>query len=151
MLLNHKQHAAFVERTQSTYLDHKRWAREAGQFLDYLLDDLRGFVLNNLGERHCRYCRGPVTVETFALDHRIPIERGGSFIFHNLTVVCGTCHAAKGELDYVEFKELMELLRSWSPFVRRYFLARLAGTTHAPRLKFPDSAGLFPEPNLFEK
>src|SRR5579884_3463788 len=103
------QHSAFVNRTQSFYQDQRRRARSAGQELDYRLDDLRTFVRNNLGDRHCRYCRGAITPDRFAVMQRIPVERGGSFYFHNLIVVCTSCGAAKGSLDYVEFQELSEL------------------------------------------
>jgi 5-methylcytosine-specific restriction endonuclease McrA len=141
LLLTVAQHAVFVQRTSESYATQKRRAREAGQLIDYKLEDLRAYVLNNLGDRHCHYCRGAVTVESFALDHRIPIERGGSYTFHNLTVVCDSCETAKGSLDYIEFKELMELLRSWSPFVRRNFLARLqAGAPLVPALELPRPA-----------
>jgi 5-methylcytosine-specific restriction endonuclease McrA len=127
MRLDVQQHAVFVQRTQDAYLAHKQRARAAGQFIDYRLEDLRAYVLNNLGDHACHYCVGPVGVQTFALDPRIPPERGGSYAFHNLAVTCADCHAAKGFLDYVEYKELMSLLRTWAPGVRARFLARLRG------------------------
>lgn len=125
MMLSIPQHAVFMQRTYDSYHEQKSRAREAGKFIDYRIDDLRGYVLNNLGDQRCHYCRGPVRADTFALDHKIPPVRGGSFLFHNLAIVCKDCNEAKGHLDYVEFKELMSLLRSWSPFVRKNVLARL--------------------------
>jgi 5-methylcytosine-specific restriction endonuclease McrA len=140
-MLDVRQHAVFVNRTQAVYHAHKQRARAAGLFLDYRLEDLRAFVLNNLGDRTCHYCRGPVTVDAFALNSRIPPERGGSYAFHNLSVTCADCDAAKGFLDYVEFKELMELLRTWAPGVRGRFLARLRGE------RLPRGRRLPPLPN----
>src|SRR5207244_997113 len=125
MVLSVQQHAVFVQRTHDAYQLHKRRARAAGQFVDFGLDDLRAYVLNNLGDRRCQYCRGPIPAGGFALSPKVPPERGGSFAFHTLVVTCAACDRAKGVLDYVEFKELMHLLRTWAPAVRARFLARL--------------------------
>src|SRR5437762_13135531 len=124
MALGAQQHAVFVQRTEAGYRQHKRQARAAGQFVDFELEDLRAYVLNNLGDRRCQYCRGPVLAANFTLSPKIPPERGGSFAFHNLVVACADCERAKGVLDYVEFKELMQLLRTWSSAVRAHFLTR---------------------------
>src|SRR5205823_15002594 len=105
MVLNVQQHAVFVQRSYDAYQLHKRKARAAGQFVDFGLEDLRAYVLNNLGDRRCPYCRGPILVNNFALSPKIPPERGGSFAFHNLVVTCADCEKAKGVLDYIEFKE----------------------------------------------
>lgn len=125
MMLSTAQHAVFIERTHDEYHRQKRRAREAGDFIDYRLEDLRAYVLNNIGDHRCWYCRGPIHADTFALDQKNPPLRGGSFAFHNLAIVCKGCYQAKGHLDYIEFKELIGLLGSWSPFVRRNLLARL--------------------------
>lgn len=124
-MLSIPQHSVFLQRTHREFEDQKRRARAAGDFVDYRLEDLRAFVLNNIGARRCHYCRGPIRVDTFALDHKNPPLRGGSYAFHNLAIVCKDCVRAKGLLDYIEFKELISLLCSWSPFVRRNLLARL--------------------------
>ena len=92
---------------------------------------------NHLGERHCYFCRGPITPNNFAVVSRIPPERGGSFAFHNLEVVCALCGRTKGSLDRIEFRELHNLLSSWSPFVCRYFLARLRTGVCRTDLLFP--------------
>jgi hypothetical protein len=118
-------HATFVNRTQYCFKEQRRLARAAGASTDYQLGDLRQLVRNHLGERHCYFCRGPITMGNFGIVARVPPERGGGFGFHNLEVVCGHCGETKGSLDRVEFRELFDLLRSWSPFVRHYFLERL--------------------------
>lgn len=118
-------HGSFVSQTQSCFNRQRHLARVAGEPIDYGVEDLRHLVRNHLGERHCYFCRGPITPDNFAIVARIPPERGGSFGFHNLEVVCAPCGQAKGALDRIEFRELHDLLRSWSPFVRRYFLTRL--------------------------
>jgi 5-methylcytosine-specific restriction endonuclease McrA len=142
MAVTGKQQATFMHRTQQAFQAVARRARTAGQALDYRLDDLRALVFANLGERHCPYCRGLVTVENFALDHRNPIERTGSYIFHNLAVVCEGCAVAKSSLDYVEFKELMDLVRTWSVPVQKHFREQLrVGGSQVSPLRFRWPAG----------
>lgn len=138
-----RQQSVFVQRTQEAYQDQLRRARAAQENLDFGIEDIRPYVLNNLGPRACRYCLGPVTPANFALDLKNPPERGGSHIFHNLYVVCADCVAAKGLLDYIEYKELNALLRSWSPFMRRNLLARLRASSH-----IGDGLEFLPNPRL---
>jgi 5-methylcytosine-specific restriction endonuclease McrA len=120
-----RDHTAFLQRTQDLYQQQYRRARAAGEFLDYALEDLRVYVAHNLGDRGCQYCLGPITTANFAFNPKNPPERGGSSAFHNHIVTCSGCQTAKGILDFIEYKELMHLLRTWSPEVRANFLARL--------------------------
>jgi 5-methylcytosine-specific restriction endonuclease McrA len=125
MMLTGPQHAIFMNRTEQIYQAQRRRALSAGQVLDYGPLDLRHYVFNNLGNHHCHYCRGPVAVESFCVDNRIPPDRGGSYAFHNLAIVCKDCQRAKGPLDHFEYRELISLLSTWAPPVRRNFIARL--------------------------
>jgi hypothetical protein len=118
-------HGTFLNRTQHCFKEQRRLARAARASTDYSLGDLRQLVRNNLGERHCYFCRGPITLGNFGIVARVPPERGGGFGFHNLEVVCGRCAETKGSLDRIEFRELFDVIYHWSPFVRRYFLERL--------------------------
>ena len=120
-----REHTTLLHGTHEAYRRQKGLALAAGERLDYTVEDLRVYVRNNLGARACHYCLGPVTAANFALAPKNPPERGGSFAFHNLTVTCSRCAAAKAVLDHIEYRELMGLLRSWSPFIRRNLLARL--------------------------
>jgi 5-methylcytosine-specific restriction endonuclease McrA len=124
--------AVFLRRTEEFYREFRRQARLAGEFVDFQLEDLRAFVEANLGERCCHYCRGPVRVRSFALNARNPIERGGSYCFHNLAVVCRSCDEAKGVMDYVEFKEMWSVLRTWARPVQRRVLAQLRAGRRGP-------------------
>jgi hypothetical protein len=49
-----------------------------------------------------------------------------------LAVVCKDCGQAKGWLDHIEYRELISLLRSWAPRVRRGFIARLRAGRAVP-------------------
>lgn len=55
--------------------------------------------------RTCVYCAGPAT----AIDHVVPVVRGGSNHFANLVPACGTCNSSKGG----------RLLEDWLPSLRR--------------------------------
>jgi 5-methylcytosine-specific restriction endonuclease McrA len=134
-MLSEKNMAIFMQRTAQLFQKHWQRAQAAGQTLDYRLGDLRHFVHYNLGPHHCHYCCGPVEAATFEIDYKIPPARGGSFIFHNLAIVCKDCGQAKGWLDHFEYRELVSLLRTWAPPIRRNFIARLrAGRTIPLRL-----------------
>ncbi len=124
--------AIFTQRTDQLYQKNLRRAQAAGQTLDYRLGDLRYYVSRNIGRHHCHYCCGPVEVGTFDLDYKIPPERGGSFAFHNLAVVCKECSQAKGWLDHFEYRELVSLLRTWATPIRRSFIARLQAGRSIP-------------------
>lgn len=135
--INQWNQACFVDLTQRTFTDQRQRARATGDSIDYGLEDLRQLVQNHLGARHCYFCRGAITADNFAIVSRNPPERGGGFGFHNLEVVCAACGQAKGCLDRIEFRELHDLLRSWSPVVRRYFLTRLRTGVCRADLPFP--------------
>jgi hypothetical protein len=132
MMLSERHQAVFMQRCEQLYQRQWRRAQAAGQILDYPLVDLRHFVFHNLGRHHCHYCCGPVEANTFEIDAKIPPERGGSFNFHNMVVVCKDCCQAKGWLDHFEYRELINLLRSWAPRIRRNFIARLQAGRNIP-------------------
>lgn len=120
-----REQSILVHRLKEIYRQQQGKAIAAGELLDYRVEDLVAYVRNNLGSRNCLYCQGPITAENCALAPKNPPERGGSYAFHNLNVVCAGCAAAKSVLDHIEYRELMGLLSSWSPHIRRNLLARL--------------------------
>jgi len=132
MKLAERHQAVFMQRTDQLYQRLWQRARASRLTLDYPLADLRHYVLRNLGRHHCHYCCGPVEPGTFEIDAKIPPERGGSFNFHNMAVVCKDCGQAKGGLDHFEYRELISLLRSWSPRIRRNVIARLQAGRNIP-------------------
>lgn len=52
----------------------------------------------------CAYGQG--SLETFgsAVDHIMPLARGGSHTLDNLTITCQPCNRAKGDLTRAEFE-----------------------------------------------
>lgn len=47
-------------------------------------------------ERSCQYCGVELTLNTFTMDHVLPISKGGKTTFDNIVVACQTCNANKG-------------------------------------------------------
>lgn len=79
-------------RIKRMQLAHETRARKAG--VPYDLIDLRD-VLKHWDYR-CGICAEPVTVESFTIDHIIPIEAGGAHLFENLQPAHSRCNSVKG-------------------------------------------------------
>jgi hypothetical protein len=124
-----RERALSWQRCGEAYDAHRQGARAHGRCLSYRLEDLYALVARHLDRPVCPYCHGPFTAATLALGHKVPIARGGRFLFKNLDVCCQGCHLLKGVLDHQEFRELLQLIHTWPRPVGNNFLARLrAGT-----------------------
>jgi hypothetical protein len=86
---------------------------------------LRDLLEARLADPVCPYCLGPFSAGTYALEHQVPIARGGRFTFRNLEVTCRDCSVVRGALDRQELRELWALMRTWPRPVLNEFLARL--------------------------
>ena len=115
----------FVKRTGKIFDNHRRNAREAGAWLDYDLEGFRKLVRKALDSGDCPYCWGPLTERNFSPDHKVPTSRAGGHSVANLAICCLDCNLAKGPLDHVEWRQLVQVLASWSAPARRHTLARL--------------------------
>jgi hypothetical protein len=74
------------------------------------LEQLRGLVRGKIGT-YCLYCRQVVTERSFSLDHRTPLERGGSSTdVANLDIICVSSNRAKGTFTHDEFRALIRML-----------------------------------------
>jgi hypothetical protein len=137
-----KDRPPFLEQISTAWELHRRQARAAGTCVAYRLDDLRSVVEHHLAQGVCPYCRGPVTPTNFAIDHKIPIARGGKFSFRNLEICCRECAACKGVLDAQEFRELLLLVRTWPKPVQKLFRARLAAAAAGSTADLPRPGSL---------
>jgi len=70
----------------------------------------------------CPYCMKRVTLATVALDHKIPVNRGGGHTASNLAFICQSCNKAKGNLTADEFRSLIRHLDSWEVEQRNFTL-----------------------------
>jgi 5-methylcytosine-specific restriction endonuclease McrA len=120
-----RERALFLARCRDQYQSQKARARAAGKCLLYSLEDLRDLLEARLAEPVCPYCLGPFGAGTYALEHQVPLARGGKFTFRNLDVTCHDCGVIRGALDRQEFRELWGLMRTWPKPVQKEFVARL--------------------------
>ncbi len=51
----------------------------------------------------CYYCKTPLDLATYHVDHKMPLSRGGLHAAANLACTCPTCNLRKGILTDVEF------------------------------------------------
>ena len=91
----------------------------------------RSFVIAALGGTEdgaisCRYCRKICTISEVAVDHEMPLSRGGSAGLENLGLPCSNCNQAKGSMAPGEFLALIEFLETKIPRARTDVLGRLA-------------------------
>jgi hypothetical protein len=70
------------------------------QFVAWFLGKLGG---NEGSAIRCLYCSQPIDAYSCAIDHAIPLKRGGSPELSNLDVVCEGCNFAKGQMTVEEF------------------------------------------------
>lgn len=76
-------------------------------------------------EKACPYCSTGIGLGNFAVDHKQAIARGGSPLLANCQLTCGPCNRAKGDLNDVEFRDLVAFLTSQSTDMKKSVLARL--------------------------
>lgn len=99
----HKQ-SAFMKRTGSIYgSQQKRYAEKTGQAkLPYTLDQLRHLVQAALGTE-CPYTGLKISLANLAVDHSVPVARGGGWTLDNLRVATKTGNWRKGALTDAEW------------------------------------------------
>jgi hypothetical protein len=125
MLMTLIERPQFLQQTAEWFATTKCAARAAGKFIAYRLEDVRSLAERHFADDTCPYCLGPLRVANFTLDYKIPIARGGKYIFKNIEVCCRDCRLLKGVLDIQEFRELLRLVFSWPKPIQNDFRARL--------------------------
>jgi hypothetical protein len=102
----------------------------------FTMDEFRAHFANALGgvggilpadggSAKCRYCGAWFTADTLAVDHAIPLARGGSQGLENLEFPCARCNSRKGGLTPDEYLALLGFLERSLPFGRLDVLDRL--------------------------
>jgi 5-methylcytosine-specific restriction endonuclease McrA len=61
----------------------------------------------------CFYTGQPLMVDDFSVDHKIPLERGGTNSFDNLCVCTKEVNTSKGTMTANEFISLISLIHTW--------------------------------------
>lgn len=115
------QAEALHKRAQAIYDGLRRRARKAGVALDCDTPVIRELLV---AHRQCFYCRGLLSFDV-TVDHKLPLDRGGSHGFANLAVCCTRCNTLKGLMDGEEFEEFLALLQRLDPRARNDLTSRL--------------------------
>lgn len=62
----------------------------------------------------CYYSGEPLKItDKYHVDHKMPVQRGGTNLLSNLCICSSRMNTAKGGLTDHEFKELLDLISSW--------------------------------------
>lgn len=110
----------------------------ASEVLPYPFEELFGWVWNKYGvtAHRCPWCGAPIDFLSMQIDHRIPIEKGGSLALDNLEGICKPCNELKGAQDPSEYKRLLDFLDGLSNWHRVYIEQRIRAGAVANRLRF---------------
>jgi len=111
--------------------------------LPFTLEQFRADVLSVMGGKEdgafiCRYCNRPLDLDEIAVDHAMPLSRGGGIGLDNLDYPCKEDNQRKGSMDPNEYMGLLKYLDTIHPLARQDILSRLqkavtlaAGTWHS--------------------
>ena len=135
----HFNHRLFQTRTASIFrhqaevakanlAKHKALVGSAGGKITLAV--IRNLVSNALSVP-CLYCREPITVRNFSLDHKIPVSRGGTLEAYNAEIICLPCNQRKGALTDCEFYALISLLHDLNSEASQDVLRRLRAGSKA--------------------
>jgi len=68
-------------------------------------------VINMMNQASiCEYCHKPIAPLDYSIDHKIPLNKGGTNDISNLHLICIKCNKVKGDLTDEQFKDLMNYL-----------------------------------------
>lgn len=110
-----KPQQIFMKRSLSIYGGMKERAAKIGLEMPFTIHQLRGWLIERFngdvaGVTRCEYSDELLTAETFSVDHRYPVSRGGSFGMVNLSICSQKQNLRKGNMSEVEYKIFREFV-----------------------------------------
>ena len=110
----------------------------ASEVLPYIFEEFYGWVWSNYGvaAHRCPWCGAPIDFLSLQIDHKIPLERGGSLALDNLEGICKPCNELKGSQSPEEYAELLRFLGVLSTPHRAYLEQRIRAGAAANRMRF---------------
>lgn len=133
-LFENEAHKRFMEVTGQRH-DNMMARLEKKKLIDkkrapFTKDELRLHLIVWMGNKEdgfvqCRYCKGYFTLTEIALDHAIPVNRGGSLGLDNIECPCKACNDIKGQMTPTEMLCLLAFLENELPLARQDILSRL--------------------------
>jgi 5-methylcytosine-specific restriction endonuclease McrA len=116
------------------YAEHSEWKKQyvhaqRAQKLGRKVGD-RGPILRvyararSVEMLYCHWCKRSTPVEERAVDHIIPLARGGNHTARNLCICCWSCNQAKSDRLPEDYLESIKLTRKRNLAIRRHGLER---------------------------
>lgn len=107
-----------------------RLAKKNLPALSFDKDGFRYHILTAMNQQYdgvlkCRYCNYFFNLSEVAVDHAVPLSRGGSTELDNIEYPCKPCNNRKGSLTPTEYLSLLAFLEKEIPFGRQDVLNRL--------------------------
>lgn len=130
MLFEQSAKTIFLNVTRSCFSNMQaRFKKKGLPELEFTKEQLREHILVALGNKfdgyvRCRYCLSFFNISDIAVDHAIPLSRGGGMGLDNLEYVCKADNDRKGGLTPTEYLALLAFLET-QPFARIEILKRL--------------------------
>jgi len=114
--------ARFTQRTGYIYDSMAKRMREkrsgtgrvlrVGRQIPFTKQEFREWLVSKLGGENgvikCRYCAEYLSVDTFHVDHAIPIKQGGTLGLENLDLVCELDNQQKGGMCFTCYSRLLD-------------------------------------------
>lgn len=122
---------SFVDLTRSRYEGMRaRMVKKGFPPPPFDLEQFRADVVSVMGGNEdgviiCRYCRRAFTLQETAVDHAIPLSRGGSAGLDNMDYPCKADNDRKGSMTVGEYEALLAYLDTIHPLARQDVLSRL--------------------------
>lgn len=123
--------SVFMRVTGQTYDNMLvRITRKGFYGLPFTKEEFRAHVLAAMGGHEdgyfrCRYCNGFFSLEQVAVDHMLPLGRGGGVELENLDFPCKSCNGRKGTMPPEEYVKLLRFLDNELPLAKNDILRRL--------------------------
>lgn len=120
----------FLDVTRTVYASmNARLQKKKLPPLDFSREEFREHTLKALDNHYdgaacCRYCKYYFTIGQLAVDHAMPLSRGGSSGLDNLEYICKPCNNRKGGMTPSEYLGLLAFLET-IPLARIEVLKRL--------------------------
>ena len=110
----------------------------AGEVLPYSFDEFFRWFWNKYGvaAHRCPWCEFPIDFLSLQIDHKIPLEKGGSLALDNIEGICKPCNELKGSQSPEEYAELRKFLGGLSAPHRTYLEQRIRAGAAANRMRF---------------
>jgi 5-methylcytosine-specific restriction endonuclease McrA len=110
----------------------------ASEVLPYSFEEFFNWVWKKYGiaAHQCPWCNAPIDFLSLQVDHKIPIEKGGSLSLDNLEGICKPCNELKGPQLPEEYAQLLTFLGSLSTPHRAYLEQRIRAGAVANRMRF---------------